>query len=103
MSYIELLAYISELKIQPSLNSILIPLHIRNSSQNNPHGSIGTNNPSSVVDASAGGMSHMAADSSNISNSVSLSASGSTVSASQLGASTSTATAWHSDCLRAGS
>ncbi|XP_055935880.1 glycogen synthase kinase-3 beta-like [Argiope bruennichi] len=79
-----------ELKIQPSLNSILIPLHIRNSSQNNPHGSIGTNSAGSV-DPSSSSMAHMAAESSSISNS--LAASGSNVGAAQIGASTSTATA----------
>ncbi|GIY54635.1 glycogen synthase kinase-3 beta [Caerostris extrusa] len=78
-----------ELKIQPSLNSILIPLHIRNSSQNNPHGSIGTNNAGSI-DPNTGAMSHMAAESSSLSNP--LTASGSSAGA-QIGASTSTATA----------
>lgn len=42
----------NELGIQPSLNSILIPPHIRNSS-NNPHGSL-SNNPGSVDSGSSG-------------------------------------------------
>ncbi|GFU52559.1 glycogen synthase kinase-3 beta [Nephila pilipes] len=74
-----------ELKIQPSLNSILIPLHILNSSQ-----TIGTNN-AGAVDQGSSSMTHMAAESSTISNS--LTTSGSSVSAAQIGASTSTATA----------
>lgn len=74
-----------ELKIQPSLNSILIPLHILNSSQ-----TIGTNN-AGAVDQGSSSMAHMAAESSTISNS--LTTSGSNVSAAQIGASTSTATA----------
>lgn len=82
-----------ELKIEPSLNSLLIPQHVQNS-QNNCHESMVTSNPGGGVDSGgrSSTMSSLVSNSSNRNDSGSIPVSGSDVSTAQVGACASTAT-----------